>query len=464
MSQERDQHGYPKAETYVPSFQAIEKVKKRFDDPSPVVMKINPKTFLPKSMYEELAPVSKETLSKEWAEVVGFKAPDLVGKICPEIKPGKYTYKDVQNNPAFKELMTPGLYRQIGPPGTVDFAGNISEFEIVPTQQYYYNYSVIKATRENQGKTKLKANGYLDWNTYVAGLPFPRPSGPQKAYQIMYDVEKRYVNSEDQYQVFRNDGFKNGKQDYQVSMIVRSKKLWGRTTFKPYGIYDNRAKEKGEIRTFIISFLSPRDTAGVTQSAVYYMDPDKPDNLMLYTPAMRRIRKLTSSDTQDPMIGQDNTYDDNEGFMQKLSATRYPYKMEVIGEREFLTYSPSIDGSQYVTSKGEFKNIKLERRPMYVVQLTQLDPSYVYSKRVIYVDKEMLIYHELQTYDRKGRLYRMFQTAWTFFPDVGSWWLHGAPQLTRDYIDKHSTVFQGLCFPAVWDRSDLSLERYMSAK
>ena len=48
---------------------------------------------------------------------MGFRAPDLVGKIAPEIKPGKYTYKDVQNNPGFKQLMWPDLYKRIKPGG-----------------------------------------------------------------------------------------------------------------------------------------------------------------------------------------------------------------------------------------------------------------------------------------------------------------------------------------------------------
>ena len=38
-------------------------------------------------------------------------------------------------------------------------------------------------------------------------------------------------------------------------------------------------------------------------------------------------------------------------------------------------------------------NFEWERRPIYVVELTELDKSYVYSKRVLYIDKETFHAH-----------------------------------------------------------------------
>ena len=101
---------------------------------------------------------------------------------------------------------------------------------------------------------------------------------------------------------------------------------------EPFGWFDNRAQEREEFKTFVMGFSSPRDVAGAAQSALYYLDINTMDQLMMYLPSLRRIRKMSATDSQDPIMGQDQIYDDNEGWMQKLSPTRYPYTFEVIEE------------------------------------------------------------------------------------------------------------------------------------
>ena len=58
------------------------------------------------------------------------------------------------------------------------------------------------------------------------------------------------------------------------------------------------------------------------------------------------------------------------------------------------------------SKKIEWRNIEFERRPVYVVQLTQQDPNYVYSKRIMYIDKETFYLFYVENYDQKKRLYR----------------------------------------------------------
>jgi hypothetical protein len=288
-----------------------------------------------------------------------------------------------------------------------------------------------------------------------------------KAQQIMYNVEKRYLAyGQDFYLLGRVVGYTKGlSMDFNGAYDVRHLKLWGRAMMKPYGILDQRAKEKEEARTFALGFQAPRDIAGAVQGALYYLDPTKADNLMIYLPQMRRVRKMTSSDTQDPIMGQDQIYDDNEGWMQKLSPTRYPYKFEVIDEREFLVMAPTIDGAEYIASKGmEFRNVRLERRPIYVVKLTQLDPSYVYGHRIFYIDKETFVYYHVENYDRKGRLYRTWDGNYGWMPEMGSLNWAGSFILMRDHIDTHSSVEQPYEVPAQWGRGDVSIEGFMKAK
>ena len=85
------------------------KAKADFDDPRPVLKDMSFKKMIPPEVYGKLI-YDVEEMKKLWAECVGFKSPDEVGKIAPEIKPGKYSYMDKGKNPGLKELMIPAHY------------------------------------------------------------------------------------------------------------------------------------------------------------------------------------------------------------------------------------------------------------------------------------------------------------------------------------------------------------------
>jgi hypothetical protein len=455
----------PDPKTYIPSTSEIEKHKKPFDDPRPYLKEFGPKQVLPKDLYAKLS-FDEEKMKSLWSEIVGFRAPDVVGKIAPEIKPGKYTYKDLEKYPGFKQLIHPEIYNRIKP-GAPPYAGNFSEFEIIPTRQYYWALPISEGTKKNMGKTKLDKKGYMIPETWEGGIPFPRPSGEFKAQEIMYSIEKRYTQyGGDFYMLGYFLAFsKNLKQDFNGLAEVRHLNLAGRLLIPPYGFFDERAKKAGEFNAFVTNFLAPRDTSGLAQSAIYYLDPQKFDQLMVYVPSLRRVRKMTATDSQDPIMGIDVIYDDNEGWYQKLSPTRYPYKFEVIEEREYLVRAPSIDGAEYIDSKTtELKNVRMERRPIYVIKLKQLDTNYVYSERIFFIDKETFVYYLVLNYDQKGRLYRSTEQNWGWNPEMGMISWSGNTLSARDHVDHHSTLLSYYVIPAYYSRGEVSIEGFIKAK
>ncbi len=80
-----------------------------------------------------------------------------------------------------------------------------------------------------------------------------------------------------------------------------------------------------------------------------------------------------------------------------------------------------------------------------MVQLTQLDKNYIYSKRTLYFDKETFNLVYAENYDRKGRLYRTGVQHQGFFPDIGLMSMFDG--LQRDYVDLHSTYNRFLIIP-----------------
>lgn len=451
----------PHPDTYIPSFSEVRKHKDFFDDPRPYLTDFGPQKVLPPELYEMLT-YDVDQMKKTWAELVGFKAPDVVGKIAPELKLGKYNYKDKEKYPEFKKLMWPDMYDRFKA-GEPPHGGCIPEIEIIPTRQYYYAQPIAELTKKNVGKAKIGEDGFLSQETWLGGYPFPRPAGTNdiRAKQIMYNVEKRYLSWGRNFYLngFLKGYSKNLTIDIDVRYSVNHLSLAGRACMPPYGYFDGRAEKRNEVRGFIMSFQAPRDIAGTAQGALYYLDDDKADQLMVYVPSLRRIRKLSSTDSQDPIMGMDQIYDDNEGWMQKLSPTRYPYEFELLEEREFLVPVATVDGSEYISSeRAELHGLKFERRPIYVVKLTQQDPNYVYSYRIFYIDQETFNFYHNEYYDQKGRLYRTWDGIYGWHPNMGAFSWNGMILLNRDHLDKHTTIGQCYQLPAFWDRKDISLK------
>jgi hypothetical protein len=425
----------------------LAKAKAFYDDPRPLFVDVNWKQ-LTTPEWVKFYTVDQEAAKKAYAELVGLRAPDIVGKIAPEIKPGVYNYTDKDKYPGLKELMIPYHYAKFAPPGP-PYPGNFRQIKIIPTRQYYQLLMFTQLSAKNVGKTKQDSQGYLLWKTYEGGIPWPKPEGPNKAMQIVYNQLYLQQPCDDMFVVVQQQGFtKDLKVDYQGMAWGGQLRLHGRTT-PPLGWYDERAQTHGEFRNRGFVFLSPRDNYGMVQGMTEYLDPDKWTHMKLYIPGLRRVRTLSTTDTQDVNPGSDSLYDDIMGFWQKMNAKIYPMAYKIIAEREYLVPAARIDGTEYLTNpaKGvERMNYEWERRPMYVLELTELDKNYVYSKRMLYLDKETFLLQLSEQYDRKGRLYRTFEGGNAFVPDAG-FLTQGSIQFMIDYIDQHSFINQSFTYP-----------------
>ncbi|MBW2144128.1 MAG: hypothetical protein JRG75_07010, partial [Deltaproteobacteria bacterium] len=106
----------PHPDTYLNHANESYKLKKITDDPTDLIAAYPLKDALPPEIYR-LMTFDVEEAKRQTAEILGFKSPELVGNIAPEIKPGKYTYKDVEKSPVLKELFPPEFRSFIKPGG-----------------------------------------------------------------------------------------------------------------------------------------------------------------------------------------------------------------------------------------------------------------------------------------------------------------------------------------------------------
>lgn len=443
-------------------------VKAMFDDPSSFYPKCNfYKQWIPENVWKLIA-FDEEKSRQAWEKCVGFKSPDLVGKIAPEIKPGKYTMADKEKYP-WKELMPATLYQMWNEPGTEglpNHMGYFTEFEVVPTQQVWWAEPVGVKSLEYMGQTKQDEQGYIVSETYKGGFPFPRPSGEHKGIQLMYNWMKRKYNAENSLQYDLTKGMTSGWNiDHHGIADYYWLRLEGRVMYPPYGWYDKRAEKMKEELVQTYTVTQPRDLFGNVYYILFYGDSRKDPTFMAYVNLLRRVRKLSSSDRQDQAVGQDLTFDDADGFAQALSPDRYPYTYKILEEREFLVPANTLEGKSWFdsTEKYKWKDLKLERRPMYKLEMIQQDPNYIYSKRVNWIDKETFLLTNSENYDQKGRFYRNFLIEWGFVKPLGYYNYFNV--MNSDFIDVHSTMTRGYGYPALWlTRQDMSLRSLMKAK
>ncbi len=134
------------------------------------------------------------------------------------------------------------------------------------------------------------------------------------------------------------------------------------------------SKKFGEDTKSVLFFLEPADVKGTGFLQFGYKSTDQDDDQWLYLPALKRIRKITSSNKNQSFMGTDFSYDD--------MATRD------IEEDDHKLLREENVGDQAV----------------WVIESTpkKLEEDDEYSKAVSYIRKSDSLPAKVEFYDRKG--------------------------------------------------------------
>jgi hypothetical protein len=170
------------------------------------------------------------------------------------------------------------------------------------------------------------------------------------------------------------------------------------------------------------TFIYPRDISGTSYVRKRYIPADRPDEFLLYVATMRRIRRMSGRDTQDPLFGSDLAWDDYNYYWQKLSPTDFPNDYNVLPPRELLVptfidynwpddrksagytdYGIDDTGEQAFAHYGSW-----QRRWVYMHEIVSRDPNYVYSKRILATEPEICVQVYSEMFDQAGRLWRIW--------------------------------------------------------
>ena len=390
----------------------------------------------------DVLPEEAKPLYKAWSDFMGQTSLEMVeaNDPAPEIEPG--TVITPENAASFlnlEKIMTPPQFKRISSRDTYAYFNKI---EVVKTRPWYFSREHLTLMKENAKNCKIEpgTRQLLGWES---SIPFPFP---KNGVELMWNCQLGYIyfSPELAFEPFAIIDFdSDGKLERTRKANLYVLQIMGRT--------DNRLGEKhtmpgykyGDIYEYgSLSFVYPQDMKGLAFVRTRYWDVDKPDRFVSYIPSMRRIRTLSGSDAQDPIAGSEYTWDMWGGEWQKQPSNKiFPNDYKMLGEKTILLPRIAHKNQLYLEGNQMPGLSKWEKRRVYVLEIIFRDPSYYYSKRIEYIDKETLKGLFFEYYDRRGELWRTWQ-CYNYFSDPGKGiWTYQGNDIVN-WIDSRRTILQ----------------------
>ncbi len=125
-------------------------------------------------------------------------------------------------------------------------------------------------------------------------------------------------------------------------------------------------KDKGEDTYSMMFFVSPADVEDTGFLTYDYDDPDRDDDQWLYLPALKKTKRIASSDKSGSFMGSDFSYAD----MTDRPLEKYEFQLlqeaEVDGHPVWVIQSTPIDEDE-IDETGYTKSIQFVRKDIDVV-------------------------------------------------------------------------------------------------
>ncbi|MEO6026696.1 MAG: DUF1329 domain-containing protein, partial [Candidatus Binatia bacterium] len=289
------------------------------------------------------------------------------------------------------------------------------EMKIIPTQKIPLPKLYQEATEKYSAQVKLKEDQTLEG--YVSGRPFPQVdvADPHAATKLMYNFERTHYFTDDlALHLFDADTGQlqvdsEGNQRYVVERHfvldwLRALQFTGRLHIDPKPeIVPN--KDGAFRKAGLYPILEPFDLKGIGGLNYRYLDPLRQDDLWLYLPSLRRVRRLSSAQRSEALFGQDIDVDSYGGYAGQIPWFTWKF----IGKKPMLAslHGENMPPVPCKTDGGMTFCEAWENRPeVLIVEGTPKAEAYAFSKRIIYIDHESFFIVYTDLYDRGGELWK----------------------------------------------------------
>ncbi|MBI2985412.1 MAG: DUF1329 domain-containing protein [Deltaproteobacteria bacterium] len=264
----------------------------------------------------------------------------------------------------------------------------------------------MEATQKYSGQVRLGPNGEL--LHYVSGQPFPKidPSDPQVGQKLAWNFFWRWLGDD-----YKTGGAVEGGKIIRTAIEKDGSER--RADLVSYFILPrtryNLAPKPAIPGYEHIDFMQlrvdsyPRDSAGTVTLEIRYDDPKRPDDLYLYIPSIRRIRRATTTLRCQTLAPSEFNFDDINSFNGKITDFNYKY----LGDKKILA-NLTQEKFPFARKTGDY--LPLEERwqvvDTYVLEITPKDPDYCYSKKILHLNKVTYDTHWTLMWDKKGEYYK----------------------------------------------------------
>lgn len=289
---------------------------------------------------------------------------------------------------------------------------------VVPTKKVEWPRAYKEATEAHSGQVTLSADKTILEN-YVAGMPFPNidVNDPDAATKIMWNYQYKPIITDDV--LMRDFQVPSGPLTYTAPMVPDRQFILG--DFRRL-YYNGRlfVEPKPEMpnpdgiryKEILAPVVAPFDMKGVGQLSFRYLSAARQDDTWLYVPAIRRIRRMSTSQRSDSLFGQDTDQDSYWGFSGHIawSEWRLLGVKEMLGvvHREHYPVQRCPGGADFTYCDN------WEKRPVYVIEGISKMPQYAYSKRILYLDSEAWVVLYSDMYDKRGELWKVWMEFFSY--------------------------------------------------
>jgi hypothetical protein len=347
------------------------------------------------------------------------------------IPPG--TVINAQNWRQYKQFMPMGMQLLLS--GRLPTFAPPADFQMVvgPTKSYPLPRKFIADSEKYSPQVRLVhlADGGTSLEGYVSGLPFPHPSGPDEATELLWD---NYYNW--QPHLGHIDTWSQATDRY----VNRNATRVTCVHFKLLHISDpdlppNLPEAKGIFLTENCEVWEPEESKYTTSLQLFYDDPARVAENYVFVPALRRSLRLSSAARCAPFAGGDFTNDD---FRNGMNLQVPIFQSKFLGVKKILTmvfddhtfYLPYSEGANpppqfYYPSYIPRTNVgKWQLRDMYVFdnrRIPSQSKGYCYGNRVIFLDKEQFAPQWLDLYDAELKYWKFYWNLYypELFPQTG---------------------------------------------
>ena len=345
--------------------------------------------------------------SRSWLAAAAWCALVLVSSMeaRAQVKPGdKIT---PQNATAVKDLISPGTYFAVT---------KGMEMNIVTPKRVDWPAPYRFATEQYSSQVRLSPD-HRTVMGYVAGQPFPLldTNDPDIANKIMWNTQFRPIATDDidlrffecHVGMFNTGGSAKLENFSEIGHLGAYYEV-GRTEVEPMPTDPDFKRTGIWWRAAAYPVITPAEGRGSGGLRFRYWDPSRGDDAWAYLSSSRRIRRVNETIlSSSPGL---TTWDPDHvgGFAAKPQEYNFKY----LGEREMLGVvhartspeRPCPTDGQTTACPEDW-----EMRHMYMLEVTprpERTSEILQSKTIVYIDSEMWFSPYVDSYDRKGELWK----------------------------------------------------------